>query len=281
MEPYNQLTIVCPTVGYNGIVKSLESYRKYAPGAKIIVIDQSKQGCLTEVEFLKLTDVYIKVYRALGFSKAMNMGIEISTTPYVCCANDDVELVHVDWFPNIIKHFNKNPKIVAVNLSSIKGYRGEPDSLPYKENYTQEDWEYLISKRDDSIPKNNPGMVIDGIMTWFTVFEREKFEMVKSNGCYFDEKFYPGGGEDYDLMCRIYSIKLRAIGIFDSWAYHHWFQSQKSGNDNYPEILEDLRWNYLEGGEGSKWGKNWDLWGPKDKHSENPLPVPLCTKINL
>jgi len=297
------LSIVVPTAGNPGLVRSLETYRKYAPGAKVVVVDQVPSGSLSHEQVKELTDAYLWVYRTLGFSKAVNMGIEMTNTPFVCVANDDVELVNERWWPTILARFAKMPDVGAINPASIKGYKTESDHLPcdcgvpldsesdncpqcrsYKEEYTEEDYDYLMNIRkikNSPMANVNPNSFCDGIMTWFTVFRRDMLEMIKDNGCYFDEHFYPGGGEDYDLMCRMYDLKYkdkaaphRAIGVYDSWAYHHWFGTRIK---NPPKIIEGLRWNKLEGIEGSKYGDNWDLWGRKNPE----IPMPPCTKIPL
>ena len=206
----NNLSIVCPTAGYPNVSRSLQTYRKYAPGAKIIVIDQTPEGALNRYEVKKYTDVYVWVYRTLGFSKAMNMGIELSDTEYVCCANDDVELVDIRWWDGVIKWFD-NDEMAGVNPASIKGYKTESDHLPcncevdvdpvsgncprcrsYKTTYTAADYDYLLSKRTIKNSPINPVSMdtrVDGIMTWFTVFKRAALDRIKNNGCYFDESF--------------------------------------------------------------------------------------------
>lgn len=291
------LSIVVPTIGYASLKRSLETFRRYSPqDTKIIVIDQATEPVLNQKDINELTDVYVHVYRALGFAKAMNMGIELSDTRYVCCANDDVELIHPGWWNGVRYWFDSDPKVMGVNPASVKGYSNESDNLPcdcpgqrdpvngncpvcrsYKEEYTDDDYWYLMSPhtlKSCPTPNINPTMRLDGCMTWFTVFDREKFDQIKNNGCWFDEHFYPGGGEDYDLMCRIYDAGYRLNGVFNSWAYHHWSSTVKK---NPPKVIESLRWNRLEGKEGSKWGSNWDGYGRKDKS----IPIPPCTKVKL
>jgi len=277
---FSNLTLVVPTAGYTGLRKSLHSYRKYAPGAKIIVVDQTIRG----EDLGDLADIHIKINKALGFAKAMNTGIVLADTDYICCANDDVELVNERWWEGIIYWFEKHPTAGAINPASIKGYNTESDSLPYKEEYSEEDYDFLLTERTlDSSPINpiKPEIVIDGIMTWFTVFKKEALEKIKNNGCYFDERFYPGGGEDYDIMCRLYDAGYRALGVFNSWAYHHWFgtraardyESFSRENSNAPKIDNSLKFSDVD----KKYNGNWDLWGRKDKN----IPMPDCTKRRI
>ena len=97
MKGFESLSIVCPTAGYPDLIKSLKTYRKYAPGAQIIVVDQMPEPSLNSKEIVELTDIYVWVYRTLGFSKAMNTGIDIADREFICCMNDDVELINVKW----------------------------------------------------------------------------------------------------------------------------------------------------------------------------------------
>ena len=302
------LTIVCPTAGYPNTARSLYTFRKYAPGAKIIVIDQTSNGILTKQEINDLTDVYVKVYRGLGFSKAMNMGIEMADTDFICCANDDVELIHERWWDGIMEWFERDWKIAGVNPGSVKGYRDESDNFKcncgvekielndncpkcrgYKEEYTDEDYDYIMmpkTVKHSQIKTINPINCVDGIMTWFTIFKRGVLEEIKNNGCYFDERFYPGGGEDYDINCRIYDKKnenmpYRVIAVFNSWAYHHWFGSKEmrvkineAEVDNKPRFDSSIpRFSSVD----VKYNNNWTLYGRKDKS----ISMPLCTKMKL
>ena len=51
----------------------------------------------------------------------------------------------------------------------------------------------------------------------------------------FDERFYPGGGEDYDWVARCYSAGYRAISTSKSWVWHHWFKAA-----NFKDKMPDL-----------------------------------------
>ena len=135
--------------------------------------------------------------------------------------------------------------------------------MEYKEEYTDDDWEYLNSKREG----HNPETVIDGIITWFTVFDKNLLDKIKDNNCYFDERFYPGGGEDYDLNCRSYSAGYRMLGIYNSWAYHHWSSTRIK---KPPKLNPDLMWNNVD----KKYNNGWNLFGVD-------FPIPACVKAKL
>jgi len=319
----SDLTLIVPTCGYVDVSRSLYTYRRHAPGAKIIVIDQTPHGALGSDEIKTYTDVYVKVDRALGFSKAMNFGIALSDSPYIGCINDDVEFIHDKMWVGICEWLGKKD-VAAVNPSSVKGYNLESDALPcncgveldekngncpkcraWKETYTDEDWDYLNSPREvkfSAITKTFPEMCVDGIMTWAMFIHRAALNRIRDNECYYDEKFYPGGGEDYDLMCRLYDAKptgecYRAVGIYNSWAYHHWFGTKNNRSHerffiegvNKPTVIQELKYNDVDGKyktkptdpiivkEGKPCDSNWDLWGRKDKS----IPCPPCTRLKL
>ena len=124
----SDLTLVVPTAGYPNVARSLYTFRKYADGAKIIVIDQTPRGALGGDEIKRYTDVYVKVDKALGFSKAMNFGIALSDTSIVGCVNDDVEFVHSRMWEGIGEWLDK-PDVAAVNPASVKGYNRESDNV--------------------------------------------------------------------------------------------------------------------------------------------------------
>ena len=180
---YQNLSVVIPTVGYSGLVKSLESYRKFAPGAQVIVVDQTKRGALDQKQIVELTDIYVKVNRALGFAKGMNFGIDIADREYIMCTNDDVELIHIKWLEGVLSWFARDPKIVGVNPGSIKGYGNEPDAIPIDQVCTDADYEYLCSPHEfpgNPINPIHPNAAIDGIMIWGTVFSRVGLEKIKN-----------------------------------------------------------------------------------------------------
>lgn len=256
-------TFIVPIVLPDYIDRFLYTLYKYTPkNFNVIVIDQTKNGChwLSKSD---LVHMYIRPYRNLGFAHAMNTGIRISNTKYVTCANDDVEFINSRWWSGIMETFDSDNQIKAVNTMSVTepgwGYGCNTNSpeelvkqkeselhckfnreeerfehLPYKEEYSEEDYNFLLGQKN--------GM-IDGIITWMTVYEREALEY---KGLY-DERFWPGGGEDYDIGGRFYSIywpnkqgnpadRYRMVATSRSWAWHHLSKSRKSKEEYLPGL---------------------------------------------
>jgi len=83
-----------------------------------------------------------------------------------------------------------------------------------------------------------------------------------------DERFYPGGGEDYDLNARAYSCAYpnyredcdpdyhrRLVGTARSWVIHKWSKSRMLSADD--PIFSRARWNANE----ELWQPSFDVWG--------------------
>lgn len=284
-------TIIVPIIRADFIPKMLKSLYQYTPpNFRVIVIDQTKDD-RAQRECQGMAHLWIKSYRNLGFSKAMNTGIVLSTTPYITLANDDIEFINGSWWQGIEDTFKMDERILAVNPMSPKegafGYgltqenrgtwkprsgffldpndpegvvpdfNGEPMTLELaKENYN-----FLL----DSHPVWAKDTLCDGLAMWCTVFKKEGLEEVGL----LDERFYPGSGEDYDMMGRIYSCAWpqdredcdinyhkRAVGTTKSWVWHHWGKSKEKVGTLDLEMSRS-NWNNL----GELWPGGFDQWG--------------------
>jgi len=201
---------------------------------------------------------------------------------YITCWNDDVECIHKAWWGGIEEAF-KMPsvkEILVINPESPRiplwGYGDQTgkyvELIPYKEPFTDEDYAYLLKgdirdvrKRDPSLPKTFPDNyvgVCDGIAAWGPVFKRKFFNVVGL----WEERFYPGGAEDYDMLGRVYSREYRAISTRQSWVWHWWGKSkdeQKKAQETSMPIENRYRWQDIT----SLWppelneGHPLDVWG--------------------
>jgi GT2 family glycosyltransferase len=244
---------------------------------QVIVVDQTKDGCFDVVKPYN-PELYIRSYRNLGFSKAANTGAKLATTPYVTICNDDVEFINPKWWQGIEDTFAMADNIVAVNPECPKyamwGYGCDHytkfEVLGYKDSFTEEGYQYLL-KGDfsnhkgeiitdkgqprplpESFPLQHTG-ICDGIATWLTVFKRDVYWQLGG----FDEKYYPGGGEDHDINARAYSKGLRMVGSTKSWVWHHW-SSSRDHQDKLPSIDPRLVWNNHDELWPPQWNMSWD-----------------------
>lgn len=284
-------TAVIPCLRPDLLKDCLDSLYKHTDNIfYVIVVDMTLRGL-----DVNLRDKYpnLMVIRApktdryytgnIGFQKASNIGIKLSTTPYTMLLNDDVVFIHPGWWDGVIETFAKVKKAtptrpaLLVNLASTKlpdWSVGLPkgqhhDILPFKKEYTNEDWDFLVNQPHyvNEHLTIQPGSVIDGINLYASVIDTEA---IRKLGL-LDELWFPGSAGDYDLSCIASMNNYRCVSTTLSWVYHHWsvtFQAAQDEDEirslSMPELhVTDLR---------DKWGERMDLWG---------VQCPQCKTIML
>lgn len=277
------MTVITAIIRPDCIEKMLETLYEYTePMFYVYIIDQTVDG----IDATRLRNTYknLMIIRPpksdvhytgnLGFAQANNLGISLVQTPYFMLCNDDVEFIHPAWWDGVMATFEKVERAtperpaVIVNPSSLKladwsvGRASGDDFfiIPYKENYTDDDWNHLIN---DSHYVNEhltitPGSVIDGVTLYASVCHTRRFLEIGL----LDEQYFPGSGEDYDYSCRAAMVGYRCVGTTLSYLVHHWSTSFKAVNDEEDVkslMIPELAWN----GTSEKWGEGFDIWGVK------------------
>lgn len=277
------------------IHKWLETLYKYTDmkNNRVILVDQTLKG----LPDLKGVHLKLRPHRNLGFAKAMNEGIIHGLhwkSNYVTCVNDDVEFINKRWWQGIMETFKmpSTKEILAVNPESVRiplwGYGDKEgryiEVLDYKENFTDADYDFLLAgdfthlkKKYPDLPESFPGNyvgVCDAFAAWGPVFKRKCLEEIGL----FEERFYPGGAEDYDYSTRVYSKGYRAVSTRKSWVWHHWGKSKderkKAAEQGLP-IDPKLGWQDLS----YLWPKEYNegndicVWGYYD--GKNGIKKPL------
>jgi len=266
-------TFVFPIVRKDGILTALESLRLMTPpNYNVIVVDQTIPDPEFEEKLRPYCDLWIKTKKNYGFAQACNLGLRLATTEYVTVCNDDVTFSWGGWWAGIMETFKRYETAACVNPSSPKepgwGY-GRPGfiyHLTFEESIKPENILRLIEKKN--------GQMIDGIVCWCTVFRADRLAEVGL----FDERWFPGGGEDYDKIACIYRAGYRALATSLSWCWHEWGQS-KDRPDGLEEALPPARenWNKL----GEVWKSGFDIWA-KDPKTQEPLPRdPVIARMPL
>jgi GT2 family glycosyltransferase len=273
-------TFVIPVIRTDLIERCLETLYRYTPdNFYVIVIDQSPAGITANLRDRFKNLMVIRSPRTdmhhtgnLGFTQASNLGLTLAQTPYVTFLNDDVEFVHSSWWDGIMETFLQVSEAtptrppLLVNAASIKlpdWSVGKPAGedhyiLPYKEQYTDEDWEDLVNNEHyvNEHLTIKPGSVIDGINLYCSVADTRRLLEVGL----LDEFWYPGGADDYDLCCRASMFGYRCVGTTKSWVFHHW--SKTFGEIRDKEATKALVQDELRHGDlRDKWGERFDLWG--------------------
>lgn len=272
-------TFVIPVLVPGKIDDCLKTLYQYTEKGSfyVFVIDQTIEG----LDSTKLRNKYpnLMVIRTpksdvhptgnLGHSQASNLGVRLADTPYVTFLNDDVEFINNKWWQGVLDTFKKVEKAtpdrpaIMVNPASIKlpdwsvGRKNGDDFyiLPHKENYSGEDWDFLVNQKH-YVNKHLtilPGSVIDGINLYCTVADTKRLLEVGLT----DEFWYPGNANDYDLSCRAGMFGYRCVGTTLSWVYHHWSVTFHSEEEKAKLIQPEL----VKGDLRDKWGERLDIWG--------------------
>jgi GT2 family glycosyltransferase len=266
------------------IARFLYTLHKFSePGTfKVICIDQAKDGFSRPVmEYVRpLINLYMHpTQRQYGYAKAMNLGIVQALhqkSDYICLANDDIEIMDARWIQGIWDTFALNPeRIMGVSPMNPRipgwGYnvKYNPEPLPYKTEYDKKEYDYLLegdftnnqTPLPDSFPKQIKGSIVDGAIFIMPYFKREFFEEIGL----LDERFFPGSGEDMDMMARAYQKNYRIVSTSLSWVWHHLSKSKDlfaSGEleDPYYKPKDHPYWNNM----GEIWPEGHDPWGKID-----------------
>ena len=290
MQQPKMITFIIPYLGGELIHDCLRTLYKYTPqNYYVYIVDQSAKGLDPNLRdkyknLMIIRSPLTDQYRTgnLGHSKATNLVIPLVQTPYLCMLNDDVSFISNHWFQGVLDTFEKVEKAsptrpaLLVNVGSIKlpdWSVGKPKGedhyiLPFKEEYTDEDWNFLANEEHyvNEHLTIMPGSVIDGINLYCSVVDTKKLLEVGL----LDEYFFPGSANDYDLGCRASMFGYRCVGTTLSWVFHHWsttFRSIEEGEDVASLAMPELHHGDLKEKWGTRLNKKGeevpihDLWG--------------------
>ena len=205
-----EVTYVFTPISERYISRAIYTLYKYSKpdSFRIVLVDQVK-GRMSQKTWDYLKDkVHLYLHpptRQLGYAKAQNEGILHALhwkTPYICASNDDLEIIDSRWMDGIKETFAKNERIGCVVPMSPRvagwgyGVKHNPEVLPYKEEYTKEDYDYLLkgdfsdkkAQLPASYPTNISGTIVDGAVFVMPYFKRECLLDVGL----MDEHFFPG-----------------------------------------------------------------------------------------
>jgi GT2 family glycosyltransferase len=287
-------TFIIPVILASNIERCLETLYKYTEKGTFYVylIDMSVRG----VDANKLRNRYenLMVIRSpksdvhhtgnLGFAGSTNLGIKLVQTPYFTMLNDDVEFISIKWWRGVMDTFEQVKKATpdtpaaivcpaSIRLADWSVGRAQGDDfdiIPYKEQYTEEEWDFLVNEPHyvNEHLTIQPTSVFDGVTMYATVCDTEKFLKVGL----LDERYFSGSGEDYDWSCKSRMFGYRCVATTKSWVFHHWSSTFRALRDEVEEVkslqIPELNWNHNH----EKWGPGFDIWGNK---------CPECSAIML
>lgn len=172
----------------------------------------------------------IRNEKNIGFVKAANQGIDLSTAPYICILNNDT-LATKNWLKIMIDILNSQKDIAIVNPSSNtlgqRPAKGEPIGL-YAERLSKESDRYVEL----------------GAAVGFCMLIKR--EVIKKIGA-FDEIYGMGNFEDTDFSRRVIKEGYRCVRACGAYVYHREgssFNRMKTFEEDFKRNREiyEFRW---------------------------------------
>lgn len=255
-------TFVFPIIRRDFILPALDSLYNHTPdNHKVIVVNQTRYDAEFERALWDRSDAVIRARKNYGYAQASNLGARLAATDYVTICNDDVIFFWDGWWGGIIETFDKFTNALGVAPMSPKepgwGYGEEG----FRVHATLEECRAEPDGTAEKLKAQWNGSVVDGIAAWCVTYKRAEWQALG----FYDERFFPGGSEDYDMCARAYQAGYRMLSSSYSWVWHHWGQS-KDERDGFKHALPNARdhWNKLSTkgfGDEGLWHHDCDVWG--------------------
>lgn len=270
-------TFIIPFLGGELIHDCLRTLYEYTPpNFYVYIIDQSIEGLDPNLRDTYKNLMIIRTPKSdvhytgnLGHSQATNLGVQLAQTPYVTFLNDDVFFISDLWWQGVLDTFEKVEKAtptrpaLLVNVASIKlpdWSVGKPKGedhyiLPLKDEYTEEDWRFLVDEEHyvNEHLTITPGSVIDGINLYCSVVDTRR--LLEVGGV--DDFWYPGSANDYCLSARASMFGYRCVSSTLTWVFHHWSKTFENDELRNMMVQDELKHLDLR----DKYGDRFDLWG--------------------
>ena len=174
----------------------------------------------------------IKNKKNIGFIKAVNDGIALSSAEFVCVLNNDT-IVTEGWLKEMVKLFDIDPKIGIVNPSSNSLGQKAPDGTSLDE-YAR-----------DGKKASGSFVELGSAFGFCMLMKRKLFGRIGR----FDEVYGVGNFDDTDLSMRAKREGYKTVRAIASYVYH----KEQSSFNNMRTFERDFRKNkkIFE----SRWGK--------------------------
>jgi len=207
---------------------------------EIILIDNNSQDNsinLAKKIFPKI--IVIKNNSNLGFAKAVNQGILKAKYDYVALLNNDLTL-DKNWFDNITKDIEKNPKAVAFSGTVLDKVGDSYESVGLRYfNYGK--CQNILNKKKFNPQKHSlfKNTNIWGASAAAIIYHRPTLIKVGL----FDETFF-AYEEDVDLALRLHNLNYVTRFVPKSISYHlGGGTSRRMGN--FRHIMDAKNWIYI------------------------------------
>lgn len=231
--------------------KCIESIMRNTSNYQLILIDNGSTDETLDYFLYDIVGQVIHNETNLGFAKAVNQGLNLVETEYVCLLNNDTIVPH-RWLDNMIAHFDKSP--YKDKLGLIGCISNVASGLQRDNSYAWEDGELNIQIHADN--RNflfyNMEILSPRIIGLCMLFKKELIDTIGN----FDERFEVGMFEDDDFSYRAYKAGYTNIVANDVFIYHYGMTSW-ANKYQWERCFKENREKFKE-----KWGKYpEDLWG--------------------
>jgi len=164
----------------------------------------------------------------LGFVKAVNQGLHISNSPYVCVLNNDT-LPGPGWLEHMVDFAANNKDIGLIN--PVCDGHGENSIESYAKSLEKNKGKY---------------MEMNQCQGFCMLIKRELIDKIG----YLDESFGIGGYDDTDYSIRAHKAGYRSVAIYDAYVYHRLHASFDKAGNREEWVKKNKRIYY------DKWGKH-------------------------
>lgn len=211
-------------------VESLLRYTTYG-NYEIIFVDNGSTDATREyLRGLQAQHNNITVIlndKNLGFAKANNQGMRVATGDYVLLLNNDVVLAE-NWLERLVYCLESDPRIGVVGPVTNHAVGQQVVDMPGRHD------EPSIRKFAHLQAMRNAGVWFEThrIIGFCMLVRKRVIEQIGM----LDERFGPGGFEDYDFCLRIHQAGYRIVIASDVFVYHKGGQGYHRNNLDYDKL---------------------------------------------
>lgn len=212
----------------------VESLVRYTPGDyELIFVDNgSVDETRAYLEDLKGAHDNVRLIinqENVGFSKANNQGMRIATGEYLLLLNNDVILT-AGWLERLLACIDSDPFVGVVGPSTNHAVGQQVIYADMEFDHSQ------IQKFACLNAMKNPGywFEVHRIIGFCMLIKREVIERIGM----LDERFGPGGFEDYDFCLRVKQGGYRIMIAGEVFVYHIGGRGYSTNNLDYNKLRQ-------------------------------------------
>lgn len=179
---------------------------------EIIIVDNGSSDFKQDVIYDRRVR-FIRLQQNMGFSRAVNIGIQQSKGNYIVILNNDTE-VDTNWLKNLIHVFEANSKILFAT-SKIKSLKHKGTFDDVGDVLLASGRVYKLGNKERDRGQHDKQCFVFGASGCASAYRREFFKKVG----YFDEDFF-AYLEDVDLSFRANLQGNRCIYVPEAIVYH-------------------------------------------------------------